>query len=232
MFALDKYKNLRVLVSSPSHGEWKDKFGMCMLNMFGHFMSHKVGEYKTQAVIPHSPKGTILPKSRASAVKQVAEQRATHLCFIDTDQTFPKDILHRLVLADKDVIGCNIAIKVYPSQPTARAKDGTFYGTPVFTDENSPDYEKVWRIGAGIVMLKKRVVEKIGHKCFGMPWIEEIQDYMGEDWSMMEAIEKAGFDVWVDHRLSAEIGHVGDFVYTHDFVGELQNPEAVNERSG
>lgn len=228
MSALDRFKKVKLLASTPSNGTWEGDFGMSMLNAVGYFMAQRVGQYKKQTIVPHHPKGSILPRSRCSAFKRVLEANYTHLAFIDTDQTFPRDTFHRLILVDKDVVGCNIATKQMPASPTARQKDGTTFGSLVYTDANSPDYEKVWRIGAGVVMLKRKVIERIGLGCFEILWKPDIQDYMGEDWSMMEAIERAGFDIWVDHRLSDEVGHVGKFTYKHDVVGQIQLPEVAN----
>ena len=227
MSALDRFKHLKILVGIPSHGDWTPEFGMCLQNAMGYVMAKRIGDYKEQTIIPFSTLGSILPRGRLNSVKAALERQSTHLFFADTDQTFPRDTISRLILADKDIIGCNIATKTIPANPTARRKDGTFYGSLVYTDPSSEQYEKVWRLGCGIMLIKMKVFKKLGLNCWEILWKEEIQDYQGEDWRFCELAEAAGFDIWVDHKLSDEVGHIGKFRYTHNEVGEIIK-EAVN----
>ena len=212
----------KFLVGFPAMENWKSAFGMCVLELITNLMAVKVPGYRSQTVIPMQVKGSILPRSRMKLVKAAIDQDCTHILFIDTDQTFPKDTLHRLLQHGKDVVGCNIATKQIPASPTARARGSAIDGFPVFTDPDSPALEKVWRLGTGIMLIDVRVFKKIGLGVFEVRWVEEIQDYRGEDWHMCEAMERAGFDIWVDHKLSDEIGHVGDYEYTHDVVGSKE----------
>ena len=46
---------------------------------------------------------------------------------------------------------------------------------------------------------------------------------------MCEAIQKAGFDIWIDHGLSQVVGHMGDLEFTHDLVGEVLPVEEQQE---
>ena len=165
-------------------------------------------------------------------VKEALAAQASHILFVDTDQTFPRDTLHRLLIRDKDVIACNIATKQIPANPTAKGPSPDGRGSPVYTDPGSPAVQKVWRVGTGIMLVKVRVFEKIGLGCFGITYKPELQDYQGEDWSMCEAMEAAGYDIWVDHRLSDEVKHIGDFEYDHNVVGErtLVEDKVIGER--
>lgn len=220
MSALDKYKNLKIVLGFPSNGRWVGDFGISALNMSAYFMANKVGEYKSQVLVPAHTKGSILPRSRLNIVKMAFEKEATHVAMIDTDQTYPRHTLHDLVLADKDIIGCNIATKEIPASPTARKKGSDLGGDLVYTDPDSPRFEKVWRLGCGIMLIKMKVFQKLGLNCWEILWKEELQDYQGEDWRFCELAEAAGFEIWVDHKLSDEVGHVGDYNFKHDVVGE------------
>lgn len=171
----------------------------------------------------HNKKGSILAYMRQKMVEDAIQGEATHLLFIDSDQMFPRDAAHRLLSRGKQVIGCNVATKMLPSSPTARAKDptGKQRYLPVYTTESSPAVEKVWRLGTGILLLDlnvfKRPELKGGH-WFDQRWNEELKAYDGEDWGLGDALEAAGVSIWVDHELSREIGHVGNLTYTHDHV--------------
>lgn len=229
MGTLDKFKTLKILVGIPSHGVWTSGYGMCLQNMTSYCQSKPIGGYKTHTLVPFHTRGSILSRSRLQIVKAALEEHATHVLFIDTDQTFPRDTLHRLVAADRDVIGCNIATKSIPAQPTARQRDATPYGKVVYTDPpgpGTPQYEKVWRLGCGVMLVRTKVFKTIGLNCWEILWKEELQDYQGEDWRFCELLEKANITIWVDHHLSNEIGHIGDFCFGHDVVGEIQKEVA------
>lgn len=221
MSSLD-WKKLKVMFGIPSLGQWTEQFGMSQAAMTKYFLQNEVPGYKSQEIIHLSVKGSILPKLRADIVKQALHKNCTHLLFIDCDQTFPPQTLHRLIVGKKDVLAANIAIKRIPSGPTARRqhpKDPR--GDPVYTPENSQELERVWRVGCGIMLIDMKVFRKIGPGVFEIRWMENFQDYMGEDWSMCEAMEKAGFEIWVDHGLSNHVGHIGDYSYDHNVVGEI-----------
>jgi len=225
-------RKLNLLIGVPSTGTWASGFGMCLTNMMGYLMSEKVPGYREQRMQPEVVRGSILPRSRGNLVKRLLNEHFTHLLFIDTDQTFPRDTAHRLLSHRKDVIGCNIATKQVPASPTARKKSEKWEGELVYTDSDSPKLEQVWRLGAGIMLIDVRVFQKIGPGCFEIRWIEKIQDYQGEDWSMCEAMERAGFQIWVDHKLSDQIGHLGEYEYKHNIVGERKFVEVSDKVIG
>lgn len=229
MSALDKYRRVSVVLGIPSNGFWHDDFGMCMCNLIGFFNRTAVPGYRDgQTLIPFNTKGSILSRSRRNIVRIALERKATHVLFLDSDQTFPPDVLHRLLAADKDIVAANIATKQLPASPTARKHDGTFFGALVYTDEQSTGLERVWRVGTGIMLVKRRVFEALGPKDFEIRWKPDIEDYMGEDWAFVEAAEGAGFECWIDHDLSKQVSHIGMLRYTHDYVGEVKRVEVVN----
>lgn len=221
MSALD-WKRLKVVVGIPSLGPWTEAFGMSLARMHKYFLQNEVPGFKKQEIETFSVKGSILPRQRCDIVKKALEINATHILFVDCDQTFPAETLHRLLIQKKDVIAANVATKKIPSMPTARMKSLRWDGDPVYTPEGSSEVQKVWRVGTGIMLINRKVFDKIGLGVFAIPYRPEIQDYQGEDWSMCEAMEANGFDIWIDHGLSNRVGHIGDYSYDHNVVGEIQ----------
>jgi len=221
---LDRFKSLKVLVGVPSQNTMHARSALCLQAMMIYCMVQKVGDYRTQEVRLCNVRGSILANQRVDIVREALERKYSHLLFADSDQTYPKDMLHKLVLRDVDVVAANVAVKKIPSQPTARRvplEGEPNSGMPVFTDSESHGLEKVWRVGTGVMLLKMKVFQKIGVNVFGQPWREDWQKYQGEDWSMCEAIEAAGFDIWIDHDLSNQVGHLGEFEFTHEVVGNI-----------
>jgi hypothetical protein len=156
-------------------------------------------------------------------------QNCTHALFIDTDQTFPMDAAHRLIAWKKPVVACNIPLKVMPSFPTARARSGSPFGTPIFSmgRDNIVGLEKVWRVGAGVMMIDLSILEKIEKPWFEIRYSDKHAQFVGEDWYFVKKVEDAGFDVFIDHQLSRLVGHVGQFQYTHAHIPAVQEENAA-----
>jgi len=222
---LQKFKELNVYVAVPSQGMWVADFGTSLCNMLTTCGSHRIENYKTQKIHTMSSKGSVLPKLRWNVVEECQKKEADYLLFVDSDQTFPRSTLHRLIKHGKDCVGANIATKTIPTQPTARiiTKEEPIFGSPVYTDPESKGLQKVWRVGTGLVLLSKKAINTIKPEDFDMYWREDVKLHQGEDWTMFAALEKAGIDVWVDHDLSKEVGHVGLFEFTHEYTGEVKH---------
>lgn len=201
---------------------WHSGFGRSLRNLEFALRNYAVPGYKKQSVRTMVTTGSILSKSRYEMLKEARKLDVHYLLFIDSDQTFPRNTAHMLISRKLDVVGANIAIKKYPSQPTARnrAEPGSNKPVPVYTDETSTGVEEVWRIGTGVLMLSRKVIKALPNNCFEMRYVPHLDDYQGEDWSLMQAIEELGFKIYIDHDLSKQVGHLGTFEFNHSIVGE------------
>lgn len=225
-------RKLQLLIGTPNMGEWTAEYGMSLVNMMGYLMANPVLGYREQMMKPMQVKGSIISRGRLQIQKEAIKSGYSHVLFIDADQDFPRDTAHRLLAADKDVIGCNIATKQIPASPTARKKGRNLGGEPVYTDPDSRGLERVWRLGCGIMLIRVSVLKKIGFGVWEIKYEPEIEDYRGEDWSLCQALESAGYEIWIDHTLSEQIGHWGKYRYTHEVVGEKVLEEVSLKRIG
>jgi hypothetical protein len=217
-----RFKELHVLVATPSMGLWAEPFGVAYANMLTHCATRKIGSYKNQIIRPMSMKGSVLSNLRVAALKRAKKLECTHLLWVDSDQSFPRDTLHRLIAHDKDVIGANVATKTLPTLPTARVKSVDPKGSLVWTDAEMQGLQKVWRLGCGLTLMGRKAIDALPLSCFEMIYKPEAEKYQGEDWKMCEALEEAGIEIWVDHKLSNEVGHHGWFNFTHEYNGVVQ----------
>lgn len=209
-------KHLRVTVAVSSMNLWLADFGASMINLFAASLTHRFGQAKSQDVQLFSSIGSLLPKMRKEAVEHALQSDSAYLLFVDSDHKFPKNALHRLLSADKAVVAVNCVTKTIPTNPTARLKSpDVVWGEPL-DSIGAKGLQKVWRVGTGMMLIHRSVLEKIGSNVFSMFWREDVQTYQGEDWSMCEAMENAGFDIWIDHDLSREVTHIGYLHYTHE----------------
>lgn len=224
--SLEKFKTLKVMLGIPSNGVWFADFGLSLCNMLTYFARVRLGEYKEQTLVTHHVKGSVLPKSRYTVIKSAIAVKASHILFIDADQTFPKDLIHRLLARKVDVVGANIATKQIPANPTARRfSEKNLGGDLVYTDPNSTGLEEVWRLGCGVLMVSVKALQTLSPGYLSMPYVAEIDDYQGEDWTLCDALRAAGHKIYVDHDVSKEIGHIGYFTFTHEVIGQIVREE-------
>lgn len=213
---------LNVVIVVPSGTHWLADFGTSLISMLGYFANNRVGVAKVQQYRVVNVKGSILPMSRLTGLKAAKEADASHLLFLDSDHTFPPDLLNRLLKWDKDCVAANCVTKTIPAMTTARAfREGDAQGEVVYSDEGSIGLDKVWRVGTGVMLLSKRAFSRIPHDAFSMTYKPEVDRYQGEDWTLCEALDKLGVPIYVDHRLSRQVGHIGMLNYTHDYVGTI-----------
>jgi len=218
-------KELNILIAVPSGTHWLAEFGTSLVSLVGALAMNQVRGYSVTQFQVSNIKGSILPNARLRALKTAKKINATHLLFIDSDHTFPADMVHRLLAHEKDVVAANCVTKTIPAMTTARQEGLDSQGEPVFSD-TAVGIEKVWRVGTGVMLLSRKAYMQIPHDAFGMQYKEETDSYQGEDWALCEALTKAGVPIYIDHAVSREVGHIGLLTYTHDYVGTVQR-EAV-----
>lgn len=209
--------NPSVLIGIPSGSDWKADFGMSLAGLVAAAGRPLKGGGHIERLQLWNTKGSILSRSRTTLVRQALDLQCSHLLFVDSDMTFPNWTLHQLLSHNKAVIGANCAVKKLPSDPTARKHGDTPAGELVFSN-GKESLEQVWRLGTGVMLIQTRVFKDIPEPWFPITWNEELKDYTGEDWNFCAELEKRGIPIWVDHKLSQHIGHVGSFTYTHDHV--------------
>lgn len=213
--------HLRIAVAVPSGQLWHAQFGVDLINMVSSFPNLRTPGYRSQELRVVNVRSSILSKNRLDAVKAAKAMHAHYILFLDTDHTFPKDLIQRLVAHGKLVVAANCVTKQIPANTTARYKSETIpQGNPVYTDDKI-GLEEVWRVGTGVMLIALSVFDKIGNGVWDMKYLPEADTYQGEDWSFCEACAKAGIPIYVDHTISRRIGHLGTYEFTHDVVGTL-----------
>lgn len=216
---------LRLVVAIPSTQQWEADFGMSLVFMSNYLVAHGVDGFDGMHIRIQNKRGSLLANMRQGFIEMAVKAEATHLLFIDSDQTFPRDTAHRLLAHKKPVVACNVATKMLPSSPTARLPGGG----SLYTHEDSTGVRPVWRVGTGVMMIDLDIFRRgpLGVKdLFPQEWNEELNSYVGEDWGFCSRLEAAGVSIFVDQDLSKEIGHVGKLEYGHDMVAE-KAPEEV-----
>ena len=180
----------------------------------------------------------VIQEARHKLFKEALEWDADYILWADCDHVFPHDTIPRLLSHQKDVVGCNYARRVPYNQPTmpVAAKlgrhgfadgDRLCYTTPEKAEAG--ELEQVDHMGLGLTLMHMGILEKLiaqaeaeGRESF-MPlfhWEDKGDGggAIGEDVYFFAKCRKAGVDVWCDHGLSWEVGHISKNILTHAHV--------------
>ena len=150
---------------------------------------------------------SILPQGRQALANLALENGATHLLWIDSDMSFPADMLLRFMQRDEKIIGINAVTRRPPHLACAQYADGSF----VKTIRESTGLEKVGRTGFGVLWVAAEVFTGMTKPYFQFPYDETINDFRGEDMYFFDQTNALGFEAYIDHNLSKEVLHVGSF---------------------
>jgi hypothetical protein len=159
--------------------------------------------------------GTLIFDQRNNLVKAALEAKCTHILWVDADMRFPKDALIRLLKHNKDIVGVNATTRSEPVKPTAKninyEEDGSVSWLPVYSNTKK-GIEKVDAIGCGVILIKNSAFKKLEKPYF---YFEQLPNgkLLGEDVYFCIKAKDAGIDTYVDHDLSMEIGHIGNYTY-------------------
>lgn len=157
--------------------------------------------------------GPKVDDARNKIVWAMLDTEATHLLMVDADMVLPRDTIHRLLLADKDIVTGLAFIGSFggsPVSPNIRVrkthKDGTWEMRPLW-DYPVDELVRVEGAGAACMLIKREVLEKIliaRGENHPMPWFAHgmangVQ--IGEDIAFCLTAQKVGFEVWCDTGL-------------------------------
>jgi hypothetical protein len=167
--------------------------------------------------------GTYIHTARQDVLDMVVQNKMTHVMFVDADMRFPKEaclrLLERIEREGKDVVGCNYAGRGIPSHFVALKKVATdkTKGAALVTNAASEGLEEVEGLGFGCVMIKVDALKKMPNPkkkpWFWYEWMPNKEDQVGEDIYFCNLLRETGVKLYVDHDLSKEVKHLGQFAY-------------------
>ena len=135
------------------------------------------------------------------------KQGATHVLWLDTDMSFPRELAVLLALHEQPIVACNYRVRQASGLFTA-SRDGQ----RVATTEMSAGLEAVEYVGMGALLMRTDVVAGLGR-----PWfrhgLNELGGDVGEDVMFCRGLTNAGHTIYIDHDLSKQVGHIGQHTY-------------------
>lgn len=222
---LGPFPEAAVVIGIPSQIEWHAEMALCLTFMI-HVLTMNLVKFHIL-----NKRGSILPQLRQDLLDFAISNNASHLLFIDSDQTFPEVLLLEWLKAKRPVVAANIATKGMPSYPTAKRRVGGVL-TPFYSDTAGERFSRVQRVGTGIMLLDLETMKKLPRPAFTPYWNPSLQDgkggYIFEDWALAEHLEALDIPVVVDNAISQTIGHIGTRIYDHTHIVATRKLEAEN----
>lgn len=152
---------------------------------------------------------TILLNQRNNLVKMALELQADYVLWLDSDMVFPSSTLTRLLSHKKDIIGCNYMRRSLPLK-TVTYTDIRNWDSWVPLDTEQ-DLIEVDGTGMGCLLMKTEVFNRIEKPYFKFTYQTVSDDYLGEDFNLIQDLKKLDYKVYIDSVLSREIKHLGTF---------------------
>lgn len=178
-------------------------------------------------VTPVNPRGSDLVAVRTTGVRRSLENGATHILWIDSDIVMKEDAALRLLAHEIPIVAANYVMKTHERTPVTTNNDERIYSF------GKKGLEKVTAIGMGFVLTDAKIYSKLRYPWFGHRWFfagdkdpicigppERWEDWPAsfEDAYFSDRIREAGYEIYIDHDLSNEIGHYGGCIFFHDRV--------------
>lgn len=215
----------KIMISFLSH----DRVHAGFTYDYGHLIAHFISRAEAvpgQDIYPNLNlqwcMTSILPEGRQRLVEHARETGCTHILWLDSDMRFPRETIHMLLRHDADIVGCNYVARRPPFRFTAAT-----VGDPPQMMVTRPDQmglEPASHIGFGVLLTNIRVFEE-DVPWFDFQWQRDAETgkwrITGEDVFCCRELLARGYKAFVDHELSAAIGHTGEFIFTAHEMAQI-----------
>jgi len=195
---------MKIAICTPVHGDVRAGYSRSLARMIIHTM--KTDPTIDLVYLLESCSNVAVARQRL--VELAIDREADWILWIDSDHDFPPDALLQLIARGEPFIGCNQSRR----EPEARPCAGMGFEEDEFV-WTTPDkvraglVESVEWMGLAFVLVSMDAIRKAEE-----PLFYAMDD--GEDVVFCRRLKAAGFPPRVDHRLSAQIGHIGLKRYT------------------
>lgn len=213
---------MKIAVAMPSHDSVPFYFAYDLASLASY----------TVAALPEDTQfgltgvsGTYVHSARQELLESLLADGVDYVLWVDSDMRFPKDALVRLLMHREPIVGINYAKRTVPTSFVGIKRVG--WGADeaserLVTDENSTGLEEVEALGFGLLLMRTdalRGLPQDGHPWFWFEWMPEKRQQVGEDVYFCRLLRESGQKILVDHDLSKECSHIGQFEYRCEHVG-------------
>jgi len=200
MFEKQPVLSEQVVICVPTNGNVHAKFTYCLV---------KAIQFTERQGIPvqlDMDAGTVLSNQRQVLLTTAIDvHNAEHIMWLDSDMTFPEDVIVRLLEHKKRVVCATYSKRVPPFLPTAFVSIDPV--EPVDTEGHG--LVGVRYTGFGCVLMKASVIDDMPSPHFPLKWHAPSSTWHGEDMGFCDLLDHNGIKIFCDLDLSREIGHLG-----------------------
>jgi len=145
-------------------------------------------------------KSSYIDMNRNMLAGNAVAHRYDMVLFTDTDMSFPKNSLERLIKAERAVVGV-----AYKSRHQELIVGATLDGMPLEEDGlREMDY-----LGGGLLLVRTSVFAAMGAPWFYNEYLPGSTMPVGENVVFCRNVRKEGLEIWCDQTLSREVLHIG-----------------------
>jgi hypothetical protein len=193
----------QVVVCVPTTGLVHALFSYCLINAI------RYTELNGVPVVLEMDAGTVLSNQRQVLSNSALAMQADHIMWLDSDMTFPEDVIIRLLEHKKNVVCATYSKRVAPFHPTA------FYNIDPVEPVNTEDHGLVAikYSGMGCMLVKANVVDQMPSPHYPLKWHAPSSTWHGEDMGFCDLLADNDIKIFCDLDLSREIGHLGQQEY-------------------
>lgn len=214
--------NRKIAIALPTHDMVPARFMFDLANLVAY----------TTAKFQHGEEfginmiaGTYVHSARQKLLAMLLVQGVTDILWLDSDMSFPRDALLRLLNHRQDVVGINYAKRDAPPEYVAFKHVDFEHGNSMklATTTESTGLETVDAMGFGMVLMRTAPLISLPDPrekpWFFFEWLPGGRQ-VGEDVYFCRILrEQLGLELMVDHDLSKECAHIGQFPYRLEHVG-------------
>lgn len=197
---------MKVLIAIPSLDLVSADFAMSLAAL----LSRRAYDKKLQrevGVALSNCKGSIIPHSRNLLMKDAIENGATHIFYLDSDMVVPPDTLDRLISHRVPIVGADYVRRVDPHP---------LNGTPVpGAGLSIKGLQPMLTLPFGCILISLKVLENMEQPWFRYIEGEDHSKSISEDTYFCNAARRLGHTIWLDPKLTKEVGHVGTKVFRY-----------------
>ena len=135
----------------------------------------------------------------------------THFLSLDDDMKFPPIFLQRMIDHQKPVVTVNYRKK---TDEAVKCVCTTLDGREPISSEGKTGLERVGGMGMGLTLIDLRgSFKRLTPPYFAVVWNPHKQEYVIEDGVFSGLLREHNVEIWCDHDLTYEVGHIGDKEY-------------------
>jgi hypothetical protein len=194
---------MRLVIGGPTRETVPAAFAVDLAQLYNY--TCEVGPFAS--VTLGFVQSTYVHVGRDAVLEGAIRRHATHLLWLDTDMAVPNYVALGLLRHDRPIVACNCVMRDPRLLCTAQRD-----GQRVQTTADSTGLEAVDSVGLAVMLMQTDVVADLPRPWFGHGRTDDGAD-IGEDITFCQALRAAGHEILIDHDLSKEIGHIGQYTY-------------------